>query len=148
MNTIVKEVSIIILLIIVIFLLLAVIFYEYMPISIAIPEKVEKYVVPSEIKEEIEEEVVQYSKQIDSVDITDANMKDYLKTKSYNQTKEDPFLPYYTEYYNLDSDSGRKKVDNMIGQSDLGYNPDEDVANKAVEEEASKSSKLFDTKVK
>ena len=118
MKAIVKETIIIILLVIVIFLLLAILFYEYMPISIAIPENVASYVTPNEIKDEEEQEIVQYSKQTVSFEITDSDLTVYKQSKSYDQSKANPFLPYYEEYYKLDSDSGKKTLKSDL---DLGY---------------------------
>lgn len=145
MKSIIKESIIIVLLIIVIFLLMAVIFYEYMPISIAVPDNVMPYVTPSEIKDEINEEITEHSKQTVSYEITESNLKDYTQSKSYDAAKESPFLPYYEGYIKLDSDSANKGVDNDSLQQSGGQ---EEASYTTTDEQSTKSANSHDTKLK
>ena len=151
MKSIFKEAVIIILLVIVIFLLLAIIFYEYMPISIAVPEKVEAYTTPEEIKDEADQDIAQYSKQTVSFEITDSDLTVYKQSKSYDASKANPFLPYYTDYYDLDSDSGTKAVNSNLDlgvSSSGGGTSSSNTSNGASSQSGNSSSTVFDTKLK
>lgn len=91
-----KEIVIILLLIAVIILLLGILFYDYIPSSKTLPEKVQEYVLADDVKKELEqdsqnidtEEVVK-TYQLDATDL-----QHYEKTKEYNKGKVNPFTQY------------------------------------------------------
>lgn len=91
MKTLIKQIFIILLLCIAIFLILAIIFYDSMPISVVVPNNVAAYKTPSEVKEEINQKIVEYSKQNVSFEITDSDLNLYKKNKSYDPQKDNPF---------------------------------------------------------
>lgn len=149
MKKFIKESVIIILLIILIFLLIAILFYDYMPISIAVPENVATYSTAPSVKEEIDEVITEHAKQTVSFEITESDLKNYKKSNSYDATKPNPFLPNYgTDYYKLDSDSGQKNVaDDVDAQSGKSKSSSEDGSTSSGSE-SKNSSNTHDTKLK
>lgn len=91
MKSIIKEIAIIILLCVAICLILGIIFYSYIPSNVVIPGNVEAYATSNEIKEEIEEEIVEYPKENLVFEITDSDLTLYRRTKSYDEGKANPF---------------------------------------------------------
>lgn len=156
MRSIIKEILIIILLIIIIFLLAAVMFYEYMPISIAVPENVKPYVTSSEVKEEISEEIVEHSKQTQTFEISESDLKDYQKS-NYDASKESPFLPNYDNYYIYTDHSATKQIENdVVKQAAIKEDKKENTEDKNQQEnnenneneESNKAATTHDTKIK
>ena len=115
MKSIVKEIIVLVLLLAAIFLGFAVIFYDYMPISIVVPENVQAYQTPSEVAEKAEEDIVQYEKQNVAIEITGSDLNSYKKTGKYKEGKDDPFLPKYKNTTKEDEDSVdiRVKMENQ-----------------------------------
>lgn len=89
-KSVIKEIVIILLLSITIVLLLGVLFYEYIPINKVIPEK-EAYITPEEVKNEIEEEIIESEKVEVTYEVTDSDLNIYKQSGSYLAGKSDPF---------------------------------------------------------
>lgn len=94
MKAILKEILIMLLLCVAIILILGVIFYNYMPFKKVIPSKVEAYVTPNNIKNEINEEIVEYPKENVTFEITDSDLTLYKQSQSYSPGKSNPFADY------------------------------------------------------
>ena len=91
MKSIIKEILIILLLCLAICLILGVIFYEYIPNNKVVPSTVEQYKTANTVKEEINQEVVEYQKQNITFEVTDSDLTRYKKTDTYNPGKANPF---------------------------------------------------------
>ena len=91
MKSIVKEIAIIILLCLAIFLVLGLLFYNYIPTNLVVPGNVEAYATSDAIKDEINEEIVEYPKENFVFEITDSDLTLYRKVKSYDAGKANPF---------------------------------------------------------
>lgn len=89
-KSVIKEIVIILLLSITIVLLLGILFYEYIPINKVIPEK-EAYITPEEVKNEIEEEIIESEKVEVTYEVTDSDLNIYKQSGSYLAGKSDPF---------------------------------------------------------
>ena len=113
MGSIAKEIGITILLCIAIVLILGVIFYNYIPINVVVPSDVEQYKTSSAIKEEIDEEIVEYPKEDLIFEITDSDLTLYRRTSSYKQGKDHPFAPYVEESVGTDVESGSSGSQNV-----------------------------------
>lgn len=97
---VIKEIFILLLLIVVVALLLAVAFYDYVPINKVVPEPV-TYSMPTElteIKEELENTVVDTSEEaILTYEIDEKDLSGYKQTKNYDAGKANPFEVYVEE---------------------------------------------------
>ncbi len=91
MKSILKEIFIILLLCCAICLILGVVFYDYIPTNKVVPSTVEAYVTSNTVKEEIEQEIVDYPKLNVSFEITDSDLTLYKKADNYDQGKANPF---------------------------------------------------------
>lgn len=97
LKSVFKEIIIILLLLIILILLLGILFYDYMPNSKTVPDKVQEYALEETVQQELDanlnnksDEIVK-TYQIDSVDI-----EHYEKTNDYNKGKVNPFAEYST----------------------------------------------------
>lgn len=93
MKSIIKEICIILLLCIAICLVLAVIFYDYIPTNKVVPSTVEAYKTSNTIKDEINQEIVDYPKQNITFEITDSDLTLHRQENSYDSGKANPFAP-------------------------------------------------------
>ena len=88
-----KEVIIILLLCIVILLVLSIMFYDYNPITKVVPNKV-AYTTPEDVTNILEEENisanVEIEKRVYTIDGSDLTI--YQKSKTYDPSKENPFV--------------------------------------------------------
>ena len=91
MKSIIKEILIILLLCLAICLILGIIFYNYIPSNVVVPGNVEAYATSNTIKEEIDEEIVEYPKENLVFEITDSDLTLYKRVKSYDEGKSNPF---------------------------------------------------------
>ena len=91
-KAIIKEIFIMLLLCVAIVLVFGVIFYDYIPTNKAVPNKLEAYVTPENIQEEIDEEIMEMNKIEVSYEITESDLDLYKQTHSYTPGKRDPFL--------------------------------------------------------
>ena len=90
-KAIIKEIFIMLLLCVAIVLVFGVIFYDNIPTNKAVPNKLEAYVTPENIQEEIDEEIMEMNKIEVSYEITESDLDLYKQTHSYTPGKRDPF---------------------------------------------------------
>ena len=94
-KTVLKEICIMLLLCVAIVLILGVVFYDYIPANKAIPNKLEAYSTPENIKAEIEQQVegtdLNTSGGNYTYDITGAELSIYEQEGDYEAGKPDPF---------------------------------------------------------
>ena len=91
MKSIIKEILIILLLCLAICLVHGVIFYDYIPTNKVVPSTVEAYKTSDTIKEEINQEIVEYPKQNITFEITDSDLTIHKQEKKYDSGKANPF---------------------------------------------------------
>ena len=96
MKSILKEILIILLLCLAICLVLGVIFYDYIPTNKVVPSTVEAYKTSDTIKDEIDQEIVEYPKQNITLEITDSDLTVHKQEHSYDSGKANPFAPAST----------------------------------------------------
>lgn len=89
-KSIIKEVFIMLLLCVAIALIVGILFYDYIPTNRVIPTK-EAYSTPNDIKEELDEKIVQTEKTEISYEITEDDLSIYKQSSSYKPGKADPF---------------------------------------------------------
>ena len=94
MVNIIKEILIVILLCLAVVVIMGVVFYGYIPTNVVVPSNVQPYTTSKSIKEEIEEEIVEYPKESLVFEITDSDLTLYKKTESYVEGKANPFEAY------------------------------------------------------
>lgn len=94
-KSIIKEILIILFLAVAIVLLLGIILYDYNPTSKTVPSKVEAYVLPEEVHEELNETLTVSETQsiIKTYKVDGHDLKVYSSTKSYDKGKPNPFGP-------------------------------------------------------
>ncbi len=93
-KSVLKETFIMLLLCVAIVLVLGVIFYDYIPANKAVPNKLEAYTTPENVKAEIEQEIEGSNLNTEETlvyEITGADLSFYEKTNSYVSGKPDPF---------------------------------------------------------
>lgn len=100
MKSIIKEILIILLLCLAISLIFGVIFYNYIPTNKVVPSTVEAYKTTNTIKDEINQEIVDYQKQIITLEITDSDLTLHRQDNSYDSGKANPFEPESSEVTN------------------------------------------------
>ncbi len=92
-KTILKESIIILLLCVVIILLLSILFYDDNPINKVIPNKI-AYTTPESVQNALQQEVIENTIEMQNrvyvIEGTDLNI--YQKDKTYNPSKENPFV--------------------------------------------------------
>lgn len=93
-KTIAKEASIVILLLIAVSLILGILFYDYIPMNKIIPNKIEAYVVPNEITEELQETMSEGQNIVRTYYIDSSDLNVYEATNDYNKGKSNPFGDY------------------------------------------------------
>lgn len=114
----IKEFFIMALLLSIIFLILGILFYDYIPTNKVIPEKV-AYETPTEVTEELNEQITQLEKIEISYEITDEDLKTYENLESYNPGRVNPFADLTNEDTSTDnnSDSSGSSSNNSNGSS-------------------------------
>lgn len=117
MKSILKEIAIIVLLCVAIGLILCVILYNYLPNNVTLPSNVEAYEEPNEIKNEINEEIVEYPKQNIVFEITDSDLTLYKQSQSYNPGKSDPFASSNTTSNSTQTNGTSTQTTNNNGNS-------------------------------
>ena len=90
LKSLMKEICILLLLSVAILLILGIFFYDYIPIGIALPEKV-AYETPEEVKNEINDETADALKTVKTYEVTDSDLNKYKQNADYNEGKADPF---------------------------------------------------------
>lgn len=94
-KTIIKETCIILLLCVAILLVLGIIFYEYIPISKVIPNKV-TYTIPEEVKNELQTTPVDTETATQTIiyEVDSGDLKKYEKSGVLDKGKSNPFATY------------------------------------------------------
>lgn len=134
-KTILKELIITILLCVAILLVLSVIFYDYNPVNKIVPNKIEQYSTPENIKEEINVNVTELESTniVYKVEGSDLNM--YIKTNTYVQGKVNPFEPISSTVNGqtniTDSNGNNSNSNTNSGTTGNGTNPDNTFWNNA-----------------
>lgn len=90
-KTIIKEIGIVILLIITIILILGIVLYDYIPNNKSIPIKPQVYEFPSDIKEELQENVEEGQNIIKTYYIDETDLNAYESKKDYKKGNPNPF---------------------------------------------------------
>ena len=118
MKSIIKEIFIILLLCIAVCLVFGVVFYDYIPTNKVIPSTVEAYKTSNTIKDEINQEIVDYPKHYITREITDSDLTIKQKEKGYDSGKANPFA--------TDSDSANTTGNTTTpsGNNNTNKNPD------------------------
>lgn len=118
-KTILKETIIILLLCVAILLVLSILFYDYNPINKVVPNKIESYTAPENIKEELEEETIKNSLEIENrvYTIEGSDLNIYKKGQSYNPSKDNPFATISDEDGNTTDVDNTTKVENSANNS-------------------------------
>ena len=86
-KSVIKEIGIILLLFVVIVLITAFVFYDYNPINKTIPSKVDAYVLPEEVEQEIETILKEEDKIVKTYQIDGKDLNTYKNNNEYNSGK-------------------------------------------------------------
>ena len=113
-KSVLKEICIMLLLCVAIVLVLGVVFYDYIPANKAIPNKLEAYSTPDNVKQEVEGSNLNTGENL-TYDITGADLSIYEDEESYIAGKPDPFSASPT----IDENTQGGNVDNT-GSSSSG----------------------------
>ena len=94
-KTVLKEICIMSLLCVAIVLLFGIVFYDYIPMSKVVPNKV-SYSVPNDVKSELETEVVAESTTPVTItySVTASDLSQYKSEQVYQPGNPNPFQPY------------------------------------------------------
>lgn len=116
MKNIIKEICITILLCVAVVLIFAIVFYDYVPISKVVPNKV-AYAPPEDVKTELNEDVTIQETQPKQItySVTSSDLKQYQSATVYQPGNPNPFRPYST-------DNNNTILDNTIGTTANGGN--------------------------
>ena len=111
-KTILKEAIIILLLCIAILIVLSILFYDYNPINKVIPNKI-AYTTPENVKEELQEETIQTTLEVQNkvYTIEGSDLNIYKKSQSYDPSKDNPFAT------TAETDGGTTSVDNTTNST-------------------------------
>lgn len=90
-KTIAKEAGIVILLLVAIILILGIVLYDYIPNNKSIPIKPQVYEFPSDIKEELQENVEEGQNIIKTYYIDETDLNAYESKKDYKKGNPNPF---------------------------------------------------------
>lgn len=90
-KSVIKEIGIILLLFVVIVLITAFVFYDYNPINKTIPSKVDAYVLPEEVEQEIETILKEEDKIVKTYQIDGKDLNTYKNNNEYNPGKIEPY---------------------------------------------------------
>ena len=90
LKSVMKEIVIILLLSIAILLILMVLFYDYIPLSKVMPER-ETYVTPSEVQQELAEDIATNNAVPITYSVTDADLNIYKQSGTTVEGKANPF---------------------------------------------------------
>lgn len=105
-KTVIKELFIILLLCVAVLLVLGIIFYEYIPISKVVPNKV-TYTVPDEVKNELQTttQTTEPTTQTITYEIDSGDLKKYEKSGVLDKGKANPFSGYLPNNDNTITDN-------------------------------------------
>lgn len=120
MKSVFKEIIIILLFLLNIFLILDIVFYQDMPNSRIVPEKVEEYALEETIKQELESNLnnTESDKIIRTYQLDSKAIAGYEKTNEYDKGKVNPFAEYSAGTTgNTTTDGGTTGKENNNGDS-------------------------------
>ncbi len=105
-KTIIKETCFILLLCVAILLVLGIIFYEYIPISKVVPNKV-TYTIPEEVKNELQTTPVDTETATQTIiyEVDSGDLKKYEKSGVLDKGKSNPFSTYSISNDNTTNDN-------------------------------------------
>lgn len=114
-KTIIKETCIILLLCVAIVLVFGILFYEYIPISKVIPNKV-TYAVPEEVKNELQTTPAGTETEMQTLiyEIDSSDLKKYEKSGVLDKGKSNPFASF--------GSNNNTTNDNTVGNSSASEN--------------------------
>lgn len=123
-KSVIKEIFIMLLLCIAIVLILGVIFYNYIPSNKAIPNKLEAYTTPENIKAEIEQEITETKQEEITYQIDSTDLKLYKSTHGYTTGKSNPFSASTIDNTENggDNNQGNNSMNNDPKSSETFYN--------------------------
>lgn len=118
-KSIIKEIIIILLLVLAILLVLGIFLYDYIPTNKIVP-KIEKYQVPNNIQEELNESVNDLEEESTQIvyEIDGTDLKNYEKTKDYEKGKLNPFEQTTSESATNTNNSGTNEISNNTDTND------------------------------
>ncbi len=127
MKNAIKEICIMILLCIAIALVFGIAFYDYIPISKVIPNKVE-YAVPEEVKTELDSqtEVEEVKTKPITYYVSASDLKDYERATTYQPGNPNPFQPYDISTENnaiINGTVGNNTTSNTVRNNTQTYYP-------------------------
>ncbi len=102
LKSVFKEIIIILLLIAIIILLLGILFYDYIPSSKTLPDKVQDYVLAEDVKLELQQDTKNMNTEeiVKTYQLDATDLQHYEKTKEYNKGKVNPFAQYSNQTSN------------------------------------------------
>ena len=113
-KSIFKEICIVALLCLAIVLVLGVVFYDSIPSNKIVPNKLEAYTTPENVKAEVEETIIEENKIEQTYQVTEQDLKIYKQNHSYTTGKVDPFS---VEETNQNTEGGNSNNNNSNGNS-------------------------------
>lgn len=121
-KSIVKEIIIMILLCLAIILVFGILFYDEIPLSKVIPDKV-SYTIPEEIKTELESDIAIDELQEQSINYTVSaqDLKQYEKSGVYDKGNPNPFQAYTSSGNSLIING--TNANEQSGNSSIQYYP-------------------------
>ena len=126
LKSVMKEIVIILLLSIAILLILMVLFYDYIPLSKVMPER-ETYVTPSEVQQELAEDIAKNNAVPITYSVTDADLNIYKQSGTTVEGKANPFAPAQTTSDDNNTTGNTTtggSTTNTNTNSNTTYNPD------------------------
>lgn len=122
-KSVMKEIAIIILLIIAIGLAFVIAFYNYNPISVTIPRKVEAYRLEDKTKAELEETLkAQETQELVKTYIVDSSdLSAYISSGDYEKGKANPFAKYTETTTDENNNTNNNGNNNTTGNGDSGH---------------------------
>lgn len=118
-KVVIKQIFMVILLLIAIAIILGIIFYEYIPTNKVLPAKVQKYELPNDVQNELNESVLAGENVIKTYQIDAQDLKIYESSKSYSKGKINPFEKDSSNTTNTTNTNSTNQTDNSIVKKTL-----------------------------
>ena len=121
-KAIIKETCIMILLCVCVILLFGIVFYDYIPVSKVVPNKV-AYEVPDDIQEELQIDVEkeQITTQTITYSLSGSDLSQFANSGRLEEGKPNPFAPYTETSSNATITNGITTGGNSTGNSGTYY---------------------------
>lgn len=129
-KSVLKEICIMLLLCVAIVLVLGVIFYDYIPANKAVPNKLVAYSTPEDVKNKIEENIVEMEKENVTYTVTGADLNLYKQNKSYTAGKPDPFAASPDVNHTNNQGGGKNNTTNTSNNTATGNTTNNNNTNK------------------